>query len=101
MASGTRQNPKARKKKAQAPAEGACGLDITVRLRQTRANMLGTGDEQHYWDCIDGAIEIERLRTADRINKGYVAAFRLEVKKQQMEIEQLRAENRYLLKCAK
>jgi len=36
--------------------------DITTRLRQTRANMLGTDDEQHYWDCQDAAAEIERLQ---------------------------------------
>jgi len=37
--------------------------DITTRLRQTRADMIGTDDEQHYWDCHDAAAEIERLRT--------------------------------------
>ena len=36
--------------------------DITERLRETRANMIGTDDEQHYWDCHDAAKEIERLR---------------------------------------
>ena len=36
--------------------------DIATRLRQTRANMIGTEDEQHYWDCHDAAAEIERLR---------------------------------------
>jgi len=36
--------------------------DIATRLRQTRANMLGTADEDHYWDCHEGAGEIERLR---------------------------------------
>ena len=36
--------------------------DIVGRLRETRANMLGTDDEQHYWDCQDAAREIERLR---------------------------------------
>ena len=36
--------------------------DIVTRLRQTRANMLGTDDEAHYWDCHDAAAEIERLR---------------------------------------
>jgi hypothetical protein len=37
--------------------------DIVTRLRQTRANMLGTDDEQHYWDCHNAAAEIERLRS--------------------------------------
>jgi hypothetical protein len=36
--------------------------DITKRLRQTRADMIGTDDERHYWDCHDAAYEIERLR---------------------------------------
>jgi hypothetical protein len=39
--------------------------DILTRLRQTRANMLGTDDEQHYFDCHDAAGEIERLRLTD------------------------------------
>jgi hypothetical protein len=36
--------------------------DIVTRLRQTRANMIGTDDEGHYWDCHDAAAEIERLQ---------------------------------------
>ena len=40
--------------------------DIVARLRQTRADMLGTDDEQHYWDCHDSADEIERLHLAIR-----------------------------------
>jgi hypothetical protein len=39
---------------------------IVTRLRQTRANMIGTDDEQHYWDSQDAANEIERLRLAIR-----------------------------------
>jgi hypothetical protein len=39
--------------------------DITTRLRQTRADMIGTDDEQHYWDCYDAAAAIERLRLTD------------------------------------
>jgi hypothetical protein len=27
--------------------------------------MIGTEDEQHYWDCYDAAAEIERLRLTD------------------------------------
>ena len=37
--------------------------DIVERLRGTRANMLGTADEQQYHDCHEAADEIERLRT--------------------------------------
>jgi hypothetical protein len=40
--------------------------DIVTRLRQTRADMIGTDDEPHYWDCHDAAGEIERLRDAIR-----------------------------------
>lgn len=36
--------------------------DITVRLRATRADMIGTNDDRHYWDCHEAAREIERLR---------------------------------------
>lgn len=42
-------------------------IDITTRLRQTRANMLGTEDEQHYWDCHEAAAEIDRLRSIVRL----------------------------------
>ena len=36
--------------------------NIVTRLRQTRADMIGTDDEQHYFDCHKAAAEIERLR---------------------------------------
>ena len=41
--------------------------DIATRLRQTRANMIGTDDEQHYWDSHEAAGEIERLRRWGRL----------------------------------
>ena len=37
-------------------------IDIVKRLRQTRADMLGTADGQHYYDCHEAADEIDRLR---------------------------------------
>jgi predicted glycoside hydrolase/deacetylase ChbG (UPF0249 family) len=40
--------------------------DIVTRLNQTRADMLGTDDEDHYWDCHEAVHEIERLREAIR-----------------------------------
>jgi len=43
--------------------------DIATRLRQTRANMLGTADEDHYWDCHEAAAEIERLRWWARLTE--------------------------------
>ena len=43
--------------------------DITIRLRQTRADMIGTDDEQHYWDCHDAASEIDRLRLEFSVQK--------------------------------
>ena len=36
--------------------------DIVERMRKTRADMIGTEDEDHYFDCHDAANEIERLR---------------------------------------
>jgi hypothetical protein len=41
--------------------------DITTRLQQTRADMIGTDDEQHYFDCHEAAGEIERLRRWGRL----------------------------------
>jgi hypothetical protein len=38
--------------------------DIYERLKSTRADMLGTDDERHYWDCHEAADEIMRLRDA-------------------------------------
>lgn len=40
--------------------------DIVVRLRRTRADMIGTDDEAHYWDVHDAAGEIEKLRSLVR-----------------------------------
>jgi hypothetical protein len=36
--------------------------DICRRLRQARASMLGTEDEDTFWACHDAAAEIMRLR---------------------------------------
>jgi hypothetical protein len=45
------------------PDEGTSTAECIVRrLRQTRADMLGTDDEDHYFDCHEAAGEIERLR---------------------------------------
>lgn len=43
-------------------AEGP-DVDICVKLRRARANMLGTDDEELYWACHDAAEEVERLRS--------------------------------------
>ena len=41
-------------------------------LRRTRADMLGTEDEAHYWECHAAAAEIERLQArAYELEKGY------------------------------
>ena len=42
-------------------------VDLATRLRQTRADMIGTEDEQHYFDCHEAAAEIERLRLWGRL----------------------------------
>lgn len=44
--------------------------DITTRLRQTRADMIGTDDEEHYYDCHEAAGDIERLRQWGRLTPG-------------------------------
>ena len=51
--------------------------DITTRLRQTRADMIGTEDEDHYWDCHDAAASsyharscVSRRRGADLLPRG-------------------------------
>lgn len=36
--------------------------DIVRNLRATRADMLGTEDEEHYWDCHKAAEYIEQLQ---------------------------------------
>jgi len=36
--------------------------DIVIRLRKTRADMIGTDDCDHYFDCHEAAEEIEKLR---------------------------------------
>jgi hypothetical protein len=36
--------------------------ELASALRSTRANMLGTDDEKHYWDCHDAADELIRLK---------------------------------------
>jgi len=36
--------------------------DIVYRLRKTRANMIGTDDCDHYFDCIEAADIISELR---------------------------------------
>ena len=42
-------------------------VDLATRLRQTRADMIGTDDEDHYFDCHEAAAEIERLRRWGRL----------------------------------
>lgn len=38
--------------------------DIVDRLQATRADMLGSEDEEHFRDCHDAVNEIRRLRAA-------------------------------------
>lgn len=35
--------------------------EIALKLRATRADMIGTDDEQHYWDCHAAADAIDQL----------------------------------------
>lgn len=64
--------------------------DIAKRLRQTRANMLGTDDEAHYWDCQDAANEIDHLRALNN-------SLREEIRIQRKEIAALRAEQKMFI----
>lgn len=53
--------------------------DIATRLRQTRADMIGTDDENHYWDCHDAASEIDRLRLELSVQRACTVAGRDEI----------------------
>ena len=64
-------------------------VDITRRLRQTRADMLGTDDEDHYWDCHEAAAEIERLRWWARLTDAEREAVRFCVTASLPETEKL------------
>ena len=48
-------------------------IDHASNLRQTRADMLGTKDEKHYWDCHQAANELERL--FDEVRISFMAGF--------------------------
>jgi hypothetical protein len=58
-----KRTPEAHATPSEGTRQDGC---IVARLRQTRADMIGTDDEQHYWDSQDAANEIERLRLAIR-----------------------------------
>jgi hypothetical protein len=60
------------------PAVGAG--DIVTRLRQTRADMIGTDDEDHYVDCHEAAGEIARLRLWKALTDEEREAVKLAVK---------------------
>lgn len=51
-------------------SDGSVAGDIATRLRQTRADMIGTADEEHYFDCHEAAGEIERLRRWGCLTRG-------------------------------
>lgn len=47
---------------------------LARKLRSTRANMLGTDDEDHYWDCHDAADAlIEMARELDNLRRDLIA----------------------------
>ena len=64
--------------------------DIATRLRQTRANMIGTDDEQHYWDCVEAAAEIELLEAAHKCSGSALAVIDGGFQNAVQEIERLR-----------
>lgn len=48
---------------------------LARKLRSTRANMLGTDDEEHYWDCHDAADAlISMARELDNLRRDIIAA---------------------------
>lgn len=51
-------------KKADSRVQVGRVASLAKRLRKTRADMIGTRDEQHYWDCHDAAEELEFLEAA-------------------------------------
>jgi hypothetical protein len=73
------------------PGEGSVQGEgtITTRLRQTRADMIGTDDEQHYWDCHDAAAEIDRLRLELSVQKSCTVAGRQEIDRLRSRLEKL------------
>jgi hypothetical protein len=64
--------------------------DITTRLRQTRADMIGTADEQHYWDCHEAASHIELLEAAHKASGSALAVIDAGFQNAVAEIERLR-----------
>lgn len=47
---------------------------LARKLRSTRANMLGTDDEEHYWDCHDAADAlIEMARELDNLRRDLIS----------------------------
>ena len=64
--------------------------DFATRLRQTRADMLGTDDEQHYWDCQDAASHIELLEAAYKSSGSALAVIDGGFKNAVAEIQRLR-----------
>jgi len=73
--------------------------DITTRLRQTRADMIGTADEAHYWDCHDAAAEIERLRLEFSVQKSCTVAGRGEIARLREAIRRLASQDATLSVC--
>jgi hypothetical protein len=64
--------------------------DIATRLRQTRADMIGTDDEQHYWDCVEAAAEIELLEAAYKCSGSALAVIDGGFQNAVQEIQRLR-----------
>jgi len=57
--------------------------DHASNLRSTRADMLGTDDEGHYFDCHNAAVEIEHMQEV--IDK--VALIRLDLEVENSELK--------------
>jgi len=47
-------------------------IDHASNLRRTRADMLGTDDEEHYRHCHAAAKELERLLSENSVMREYI-----------------------------
>ncbi len=78
--------------------------DLIARLRQTRTNMLGTDDEQHYHDCHEAADALEaqalRVKELEEFQQGAfneIFHWSSECEKHEVRIAELEAKNKKLI----
>lgn len=62
-------------------------MNIIERLRSTRADMLGTDDEEHYRDTHEAADEIERLQAQVKSQGDWIRTANRVMSKQKKELD--------------